>query len=120
MSPTLPSALGRSRLRSWIATLPVVPIPVDLIYVATTAPAAENPKSVRGRVILDANANGRIDAGEKGLAGIAVTDGVNFVTTGDDGNSPTTTSRRWPRWSITTITSGRNAGPPPINRPSTA
>jgi len=44
------------------------------------------PSVVGGRVFLDANANGRLDEGEKGLAGVAVTDSVIFVTTGDDGS----------------------------------
>lgn len=51
---------------------------------AEQAPAAV--ETVTGRVFLDANANGRLDEGEKGLAGVAVTDSVNFVTTGDDGS----------------------------------
>lgn len=48
--------------------------------------SAATARTVRGRVMLDANRNGKIDADEKGLAGIAVSDGVNFVTTGADGS----------------------------------
>lgn len=43
-------------------------------------------EQVSGRVILDANANGKIDPGEMGLAGVAVTDGVNIVLSGEDGS----------------------------------
>jgi hypothetical protein len=46
---------------------------------------AEAPETVSGRIFLDVNANGRLDAGEAGLAGVRVTDGVTFVTTGSDG-----------------------------------
>jgi hypothetical protein len=42
--------------------------------------------TLRGRVIDDANGNGTLDAGEAGLAGVAVTDGVQFVQTGQDGS----------------------------------
>ena len=49
-----------------------------------SASAAE-PVTVRGRVILDANSNGQLDGDEKGLAGIAVADGVNIVNTDADG-----------------------------------
>lgn len=41
--------------------------------------------TVAGRVILDANRNGSIDEGEKGLPDILVTDGIQFVRTGPDG-----------------------------------
>jgi hypothetical protein len=36
-------------------------------------------------VFLDANANGQLDAGETGVAGVPVTDGVGFAVTGPDG-----------------------------------
>ncbi|MCE9545113.1 MAG: metallophosphoesterase [Planctomycetia bacterium] len=55
-----------------------------LLSLAPFASAAE-PVTVRGRVILDLNANGQLDANEKGLTGVAVTDGMQFVLTGDDG-----------------------------------
>lgn len=54
-------------------------------FAAGRALAADGRPVVRGRVIFDGDGNGRFDAGEKGLAGIAITDGVNFITTGDDG-----------------------------------
>lgn len=42
--------------------------------------------SVTGVVYDDANANGRRDPGEKGLAGVVVSDGVGVVVTGSDGS----------------------------------
>jgi len=47
---------------------------------------AADDEVVSGRVYLDANGNGKFDSGEKGLAGIRITDSVNFVTTGEDGS----------------------------------
>jgi hypothetical protein len=41
--------------------------------------------AVSGAVYDDANANGRRDATEKGLSGVAVSDGVEVVETGADG-----------------------------------
>lgn len=46
---------------------------------------AETPVKISGRVFLDANANGKLDAGERGLPGVRVTDGNNIALTGDDG-----------------------------------
>ncbi len=39
-----------------------------------------------GVVFLDQNHNGRRDSGERGIAGVAVSDQVQVVTTGDDGS----------------------------------
>lgn len=50
-----------------------------------TNAAAATPEIVGGTVFLDTNANGRRDAGEPGLPGVAVTDGVSFVTSDADG-----------------------------------
>lgn len=50
------------------------------------ARAAETPDTVSGKVFLDANGNGRLDAGEQGIPGVRVSDGVNFVTTAADGS----------------------------------
>ena len=36
-------------------------------------------------MIEDANKNGRLDSDEKGMAGIVISDGVQFVETGKDG-----------------------------------
>lgn len=41
--------------------------------------------TARGVVYEDANRNGRRDAGEAGLAGVRVSNGVKIVATGDDG-----------------------------------
>lgn len=49
------------------------------------APAETAPEAVSGTVFLDANGNGRLDGGEKGLGGIRVSDGVQIVETGEDG-----------------------------------
>ncbi|MCE5325196.1 MAG: metallophosphoesterase [Planctomycetaceae bacterium] len=49
------------------------------------AAAADVPAAVSGVVYLDANGNGKLDAGEKPLAGVRVTDGVNIVTSAADG-----------------------------------
>lgn len=59
------------------------------LFLAMGAPASAQPPAapdvVSGKVFLDANGNGRLDAGERGLAGVRVTDGVAFVSTGEDG-----------------------------------
>ncbi|MCE5324876.1 MAG: metallophosphoesterase [Planctomycetaceae bacterium] len=52
--------------------------------VAAADPAA--PEAVSGRVFLDANGNGILDPGEKGVPGVRITDGVQFVATGPDGS----------------------------------
>lgn len=59
-----------------------------LVLLSGAAPwgGANARQIVRGRVVLDTNANGRHDPGEKGLAGVAVSDGVHFAMTGADGS----------------------------------
>lgn len=54
---------------------------------ATVALAAEETSvpRVSGTVFIDANGDGKLDAGEKPLTGIRVTDSVGFVTTDDQG-----------------------------------
>jgi len=62
---------------------------IFVLWLGVCTAAAEGPpavESVSGRVFLDANANGLLDDGEKGIAGVAVTDSVNFVTTASDGS----------------------------------
>jgi len=49
------------------------------------AEVAAEPLAVRGFVFRDANANGRRDAGEPGLAKVVVSDGLSVHRTGDDG-----------------------------------
>lgn len=46
---------------------------------------ARDAKTVRGTVFDDANRNGRLDAGERGLAGVNVSNGREVVKTGADG-----------------------------------
>lgn len=50
------------------------------------AVAASSGQTVSGTVYFDANGNGKRDSGENGLAGMRVTDSVNFVVTGQDGS----------------------------------
>jgi len=42
-------------------------------------------EAISGRVFLDANNNGQMDAGESGIPKVAVTDGVQIVQSGADG-----------------------------------
>lgn len=56
-----------------------------LLCTACSASAATAPETVSGRVYLDANTNGVPDAGEKGLAGVRVSDGMHIVETAADG-----------------------------------
>jgi 3',5'-cyclic AMP phosphodiesterase CpdA len=53
-------------------------IPASVLLLAATV--------VSGVVFDDANGNGRRDAGEKGLPGVVVSDGVEVVETGTDGS----------------------------------
>lgn len=52
------------------------------LHTATAGP----PETVSGKVFLDANRDGKLDAGEKGIEGVRLTDGVNFVITASDGS----------------------------------
>src|SRR5262245_41197866 len=67
-----------------IRPLAVVILSLVSAMVASSVRGAE-PVVVRGRVILHANAQGHLDAGEQCFAGIAVQDGVNIVTTDTQG-----------------------------------
>lgn len=42
--------------------------------------------TITGRVMLDANGTGKLDAGDQGLANVLVSDGIQFVRTADDGS----------------------------------
>jgi hypothetical protein len=53
----------------------------DEVALRETAPAG-----VRGRVFLDQNRNGKLDANEQGVARVPVTDGIQFVLTAADGS----------------------------------
>ncbi len=66
-----------------VAKPPVADTPAADAVVTQPVAVAD---TVSGRVFLDANGNGRLDPGEQGLAGVAVTDGVSFVTTAADGS----------------------------------
>ena len=56
------------------------------VLVANTAlPCGQAPQPVDGIVYEDANGNGRRDAGERGVAGVAVSDQHQVVRTGADG-----------------------------------
>ena len=47
--------------------------------------AQDDDQTVQGRVFLDANENGKLDDGERGIAGVAVSNGREVVTTDDQG-----------------------------------
>lgn len=55
------------------------------LTISLPATAHEPVRTVHGRVVLDANANGRLDADEKGIAGVPISDGVNIVLTDANG-----------------------------------
>lgn len=76
----------------WVLALglllpPVAPCQEQEAPAGTPGPEVEAgaPATVEGAVFLDANGNGALDAGEKGLPGIRVTDSVDFTATGEDG-----------------------------------
>ncbi|MFD1934737.1 PQQ-binding-like beta-propeller repeat protein [Nonomuraea mangrovi] len=56
----------------------------DPVTFTLTGPGAE-PVTVEGAVFADQDADGVRDEGEKGLAGVSVTDGAVWATTGADG-----------------------------------
>ncbi len=62
-------------MQGWIA--------MALLCLAGAAPAAVAGPG--GRVFVDGNGNGRFDAGEPGVPGVAVSNGRALVRTGDDG-----------------------------------
>lgn len=62
-----------------------------LAFLTGTAVSAQPAKdavvaTVTGRVMLDANNNGKLDTGDKGLADVVVSDGIQFVRTAADGS----------------------------------
>ena len=75
-------------MRKWFFVL-------SLLLLAAPATSAEvaarAPRRLSGVVYVDKNRNGRCDPGE-GLAGVRVTDGVQFVKTGPDGSYSITVS----------------------------
>ncbi|MCE5279567.1 MAG: hypothetical protein ABFD92_11430 [Planctomycetaceae bacterium] len=62
-----------------------VVVPQDVLDEVKASFNEKAPAAVEGVVFLDANANGKRDAGEKGLAGVGVNDGMHFAVTGEDG-----------------------------------
>ncbi len=52
---------------------------------ACLSPALHAAEAIHGCVYEDRNGNGQRDPGEPGLAGVPITDGVQFVRTGNDG-----------------------------------
>lgn len=58
---------------------------LSAFVVSTVLLGAARAEHVSGIVFLDVNANGRLDAGEKGVAGVPVTDTLSFVVTDDEG-----------------------------------
>lgn len=74
-----------SSRRKRIALLVLIVCCLSLAGCAKANRWPELAQGVTGRVFLDANANGRYDAGDEGLAGVPVTDGLAFVRTGPDG-----------------------------------
>lgn len=52
----------------------------------STQGTAPTVRTVRGRVILDLNRNGKLDGNEKGIADVLLTDGMQFVRTESDGS----------------------------------
>ena len=62
--------------------LKIVLASATLVATVTAATAAETAK---GRVFNDHNHNGRLDAGEPGIAGVRVSDGEQIVLTDSEG-----------------------------------
>ena len=58
---------------------------VALSCVASTRAVAAPFAEFRGTVFVDANGNGRLDAGERGISGVAVSDQLHVVVTDKDG-----------------------------------
>jgi hypothetical protein len=56
-----------------------------LVLAAVMRPAAQAPAPVAGFVFEDANGNGRRDSGERGLAGVAISNQHEVVESGADG-----------------------------------
>ncbi len=56
-----------------------------VVSILSAASSAAAPRTISGRVFLDANGNGQFDAGEAAPAGAAVTDGVAIVAPDKDG-----------------------------------
>jgi len=80
-----------------IADAVTVPTPcikgaIGIIYISGREILYPVPNAISGKVVLDANGNGKADPGETGIAGIRVTDGISFATTDADGTKPAAVS----------------------------
>ena len=74
-------------MRRWQWVLSSAAFLLEAMFLAAaSAVAADVPGVVSGKVFLDANGNGKLDAGKKPLPGVRVTDGLSFVTTAADGS----------------------------------
>ena len=73
---------------SWSVAAEPAPqeLPADIVAEVKASYDEKAPAAVTGIVFVDANANGKRDAGEKGLAGVGVTDGVSIIES-DEGGS---------------------------------
>lgn len=60
--------------------------PALVLIVFVSIPLQYSLAAVEGRVWLDANGNGRLDAGEQGVAGCLVSNGTQLVRTDADGH----------------------------------
>lgn len=65
-----------NRILALVASILLSPVPVD-----ARTPQRAVAACGEGRVIVDRNGNGKADAGERGLAGVRVSDGVELATT---------------------------------------
>lgn len=85
-----------TKVLTWLSLVLMVPwcfaaepapveLPADIVAEVQASFQEKAPATVTGVVFLDANANGVREAGEKGLAGVGVTDGVSIVETGEEG-----------------------------------
>lgn len=73
--------------------------------------AQANAAAVRGTVFLDRNGNGRRDGGEKGIAGVLVSDGRTVTVSGDGGVWRLESAEPEPLVWISTPRDHRPAGP---------
>ncbi|WP_326769331.1 NPCBM/NEW2 domain-containing protein [Streptomyces sp. NBC_01591] len=77
---------GRGRIK--VAAVGALTLSCLAPQMAAAAPLAEGAaaNTVTGTVFKDANGNGKRDAGEAPMAGVDVTDGAGWTTTGSDGS----------------------------------
>ncbi|MGW2415571.1 outer membrane protein assembly factor BamB family protein [Streptomyces tubercidicus] len=85
---SLPSLLRglRTSRRFQVATAGVITLSCFAPQAAFADDAAPETVTVKGGVFRDGNGNGKRDKGERPMAGVDVTDGATWATTGDDGS----------------------------------